>query len=176
MSDRTWKIVLVAIACVALGACSTSGRRWVDFGSTEKSAEEAAPLGGPSLDQRRDVMKRMYNDLVHFRTSLDDAEERGDRQSAIALGYFVDAYIGMHLDPLLDGEWQSRHPELWGMDADLRLAKADVLVHMRDRGRAEDVLEEIGTRYAGREDMLVHYPVGKQSTLGNAVKLLSESD
>lgn len=176
MNERTRKIVLVAIACAALGACSTAGKRWVDFGSTEKSAEEAGPLGGPSLDQRRDVMKRMYSDLVHFRTSLDDAEERGDRQSAIALGYFVDAYIGMHLDPLLAGEWQSRHPELWGMDADLRLAKADVLVHMNDRGRAEDVLEEIGTRYAGREDMLVHYPVGKQSTLRNAVKLLSESD
>ncbi|MGH9885176.1 MAG: hypothetical protein ACREBE_06590 [bacterium] len=174
MSERRFAIVLAVVACAALGACSTGGSRWVDFGSTEKSAEEAAPLGGASLDQRREVMTRMYNDLMHFRTSLDDAEERGDRQSAVALGYFVDAYIGMHLDPLLAGEWQSRHPELWGLDADLRLAKADVLVHMRDRGRAEDVLEEIGTRYAGREDMLVHYPVGKQSTLGNAVKILSE--
>ncbi len=176
MSVRTLRTWIVTIGCTALSACASSGYKPVEFGSTEKPAEEAAPLGGASLDQRRENMARMYRDLVHFRTSLDDAEERGDRTTTVALGYFVDAYIGMHLDPMLSGEWQSRHPELWGMDADLRLAKADVLVRMNERGRADDVIEEIGTRYAGRQDMLVHYPIGGQSPLGKALQLLRDGD
>jgi hypothetical protein len=176
MSSSTLRTILTALGCAALTACAPSSYKPIEFGSTEKPAEEASPLGGASLDQRRENMARMFKDLVHFRTSLDDAEQRGDRTTAVALGYFVDAYIGMHLDPMLAGEWQSRHPELWGMDADLRLAKAEVLVHMHQRGRANDVLDEIGTRYAGREDMLVHYPIGSQSPLGKAVILLRADD
>ena len=163
----------VASLCAALvSACAPSTYKPIEFGSTEKPAEEAGPIGGASLDQRRENMTRMYKDLVHFRTSLNDAEKRGDRTTTVALGYFIDAYIGMHLDPMLSGEWQSRHPELWGMDADLRLAKAEVLVHMHDRGRADEVLDELSTRYAGREDMLVHYPIGSQSPLGKAMALI----
>ncbi len=176
MTSRTLRAFLACVACASLAGCAIKTYKPIEFGSTEKPAEEASPLGGASLDQRRENMTRMYKDLVHFRTSLDDAEQRGDRTTAVALGYFVDAYIGMHLDPMLAGEWQSRHPELWGMDADLRLAKAEVLVHMHERGRANDVLDELGSRYAGREDMLVHYPIGSQSPLGKAVSLIRAGD
>lgn len=176
MTDRTIHLTLVTVVCTVLAACSNPGYGPRDFGSTEKPAEEASPTGGGTLDQRRENLARMYKDLVHFRTSLDDAEERGDRPTTIALGYFVDAYIGMHLDPMLAGEWQSRHPELWGMDADLRLSKADVLVRMNEGSRAEEVLVDLDTRYAGRQDMLVHYPVGSQNTLGKAVQLLREGN
>jgi hypothetical protein len=176
MSDRNPGALIVTVLCTALVACTAPGYGPTDFGSTEKPAEEASPTGGGTLDQRRENLTRMYKDLVHFRTSLDDAEERGDRPTAVALGYFVDAYIGMHLDPMLAGEWQSRHPELWGLDADLRLSKADVLVRMNERSRAEDVLAELDTRYAGREDMLVHYPVGSQTPLGKAIALLRDGN
>ena len=176
MSDSILRAWIAAVGCTVLAACASSGYRPAEFGSTEKPAEEASPLGGASLDLRRENMTRMYKDLVHFRRSLDDSEKRGDRTTTVALSYFVDAYIGMHLDPMLAGEWQSRHPELWGTDADLRLAKADVLLRMHERGRANDVLAELGTRYAGREDMLVHYPVGSESPLGKAVQLLRDSD
>jgi hypothetical protein len=170
---RAW---IAGVACFVLAACVSSANRPVDFGSTEKAAEETAPLGGASLDLRRENMARMYEDLMHFRTALDDAEQRGDRTTQVALHHFVDAYIGMHLDPMLAGEWQSRHPELWGVDADLRLAKAQVLARMRERARANAVLDEVGTRYAGREDMLVHYPPGNQSPLGKAVQLIRDGD
>ncbi len=176
MSDRTVRTTFVALACAAFAACATPGYGPADFGSTEKPAEEASPTGGGTLDQRRENLTRMYKDLVHFRTSLDDAEERGDRPTEIALGYFIDAYIGMHLDPMLAGEWQSRHPELWGLDADLRLSKADVLVRMNERSRAEEVLAEVDTRYAGRQDMLVHYPVGSQTPLGKAIQLIRDGN
>jgi hypothetical protein len=121
-------------------------------------------------------MERMHKDLVHFRKALDHARKRGDDAAEGQLAYFVGAYMNMHLDPLLGGEWQSRHPELFGLDADLRVAKADVLMRMRERGQANDVLDEVSERYAGREDMLVHYPIGGQSPLGKAVKLLRESN
>jgi hypothetical protein len=41
---------------------------------------------------------------------------------------------------------------------------------------APTTLDEIETRYAGREDMLVHYPIGGQSPLGKAVQLLRNGD
>ena len=48
---------------------------------------------------------------------------------------FLDAYMGLHLDPMLGSEWQSRHPELMGLDANLRLMKAVVLIQMRSPRR-----------------------------------------
>jgi hypothetical protein len=176
MSARTRAAWVVTVLCAALCACAKPGYGPGSFGSTEKAAEEAGPLGGPSLAQRRETMERMYKDLVHFRTAIEHSRQRGDREAASQLAYFVGSYINMHLDPLLAGEWQSRHPELFGLDADLRIAKADVFMRMRERSQANDVLDEVAKRYAGREDMLVHYPIGGQSPLGKAVKLLRESN
>lgn len=173
MSDSLLRLVLVVALAVTLG-CASKTYLAKDFGKAEKSAEETAPTGGPTLDQRRENMQRMYKDLVHFRTSLRDAEERGDRTTTNALALFIGSYMEMHLDPMLDGEWQSRHPELWGMDADLRLAKADVLIRMNETSRAKKTLDEIASRYKGRDDMLVHYPLGSESPLGKAIKLLRE--
>ena len=166
-----------AALCLAVAAALGCGSKTYlpkSFGTAEKSAEEAAPLGGPSLDPRRENMTRMYKDLVHFQTSLRDSQERGDRTTTNALAFFIGSYMNMHLDPLLDGEWQSRHPELWGLDADLRLAKADVLLRMKDNSRAGKTLDELASRYKGRDDMLVHYPLGSESPLGKAIKLLRE--
>ena len=176
MSERTRAAWVVTVLCAALCACSSGGGGPRNFGATEKSAEEAGPLGGPSLSQRRETMERMYRDLVHFRTAIDHADERGDDAAEGQLAYFVGAYVSMHLDPILEGEWQSRHPELFGLDADLRIAKADVFMRMNERARANDVLDEVSKRYAGRADMLVHYPVGRQTQLSKAVTLLRESD
>jgi hypothetical protein len=174
MSQSLRRLALCC-ALALLPGCASKTFLPHDFGKGEKSAEENAPTGGPSLDQRRENMTRMYKDLVHFRTSLRDAQQRGDRSTTNALGLFIDSYMNMHLDPLLDGEWQSRHPELWGLDADLRLAKADVLIRMNDTSRAKKTLDEVAARYKGRDDMLVHYPLGSESPLGKAIKLLRDS-
>jgi len=173
MSQSLRRLALCG-ALALLPGCASKTFLPHDFGKDEKSAEENAPTGGPTLDQRRENMTRMYKDLVHFRTSLRDAQQRGDRATTNALGLFIDSYMNMHLDPLLDGEWQSRHPELWGLDADLRLAKADVLIRMNDTSRAKKTLDEVAARYKGRDDMLVHYPLGSESPLGKAIKLLRE--
>ena len=99
MIERTLRAGLITVVCTAFSACASTGYKPVDFGTTEKTAEETAPLGGASLDHRRENMGRMYSDLMQFRTALDDAEQRGDRTTTVALSHFVDAYIGMHLDP-----------------------------------------------------------------------------
>ena len=171
--DSFTRLALVAALALAPG-CASKTYLAKDFGKAEKAAEEASPTGGSSLDQRRENMTRMYKDLGHFRTSLRDSQERGDRTTTNALGLFIGSYMEMHLDPLLDGEWQSRHAELWGLDADLRLAKADVLIRLNDKSRASKTLDEVAQRYKGREDMLVHYPMGSESSLGQALKLLRE--
>ena len=174
MTKSLLRLTLVAALAFAPG-CASKTYLPKDFGHAEKSAEEAAPLGGPSLDQRRENMTRMYKDLVHFQTSLRDSQQRGDRTTTNALAFFIGSYMNMHLDPLLDGEWQSRHPELWGLDADLRLAKADVLIRMHDTSRASKTIEELAARYKGRDDMLVHYPLGAESPLGKAIKQLRDA-
>ncbi|HTO52325.1 MAG TPA: hypothetical protein VMR50_02980 [Myxococcota bacterium] len=173
MTRSLVRLALCAALVATLG-CGSKTYLPKSFGQPEKSAEEAAPLGGPSLDQRRENMARMYRDLVNFQTSLRDSQERGDRTTTNALAFFIGSYMNMHLDPLLDGEWQSRHPELWGLDADLRLAKCDVLIRMKDTSKASKTLDEIAARYKGRDDMLVHYPLGSESPLGKALKLLRD--
>ena len=111
MTHSLVRLSLCGALVFALG-CGSKTYLPKSFGQPEKSAEEAAPLGGPSLDQRRENMARMYRDLVNFQTSLRDSQERGDRTTTNALAFFIGSYMNMHLDPLLDGEWQSRHPEL----------------------------------------------------------------
>ena len=69
---------------------------------------------------------------------------------------------------------QSRHPELMALDANLRLAKAEVLIQMRSPKRVQEVIEELQKRYAGREDMLVEFPIGKQGTLRDGLRRLGE--
>jgi hypothetical protein len=45
---------------------------------------------------------------------------------------------------------------------------------MKDTGRASKTLDEIVARYKGRDDMLVHYPLGSESPLGKAIQLLRD--
>ena len=164
--------VLIAIAGL-LGCASTPGipdDSWV-----ETAAEESAPLGGEALAMMKREMERAHRDMLHFRTTLGSLRERKDRSGSIQLSKFVDAYMGLHLGPLLRSEWQSRHPELMALDANLRLATAEVLIQLRDPRRAQQVLDEIATRFVGRESMLVEYPVGTQSTLGDALRSLREN-
>jgi hypothetical protein len=130
------------------------------------------PLGGTALLQRKRELARAHGDLTHFIATLESLRHRRDRNGAILFSRFIDAYMGTHLDPMLRGEWQSRHPELLGLDANLRVAKAQVFVALRDPRRVQVVLDDLAARYAGRESMLVEFPIGGQSTLAEALALL----
>ena len=138
------------------------------------AAEQSTPLGGAALAQRRQDMQRAHRDMLHFHTTLESLQERKDRNGLVLFSQFLDAYMGLHLDPLLASEWQSRHPELMALDANLRLVKAEVLIQMRSPQRVQQVIEELQERYAGREDMLVEFPIGKQGTLRDGIRKLGE--
>ena len=110
--------------------------------------------------------------MTHFDVTLESLRLRRDRSGQILFGQFLDTYMGTHLDPLLAHEWQSRHAEVAALDASLRLAKADVLIQMRETRRVQEVIDDLVTRYVGRENLLVEYPIGGQTTLNEALESL----
>ncbi len=163
----------LALALAALAACA-SPTTSDEFGWERTAAEKSAPSGGESLAQRKFELRRAQRDMVAFYETLDSMQSRRDYEGYTLFSGFLDAYMGIYLEPLLEREGQSSHPELMALDANLRLVKAQVLVQLRDTGRAEDAIEDLEQRYRGRENMLVDYPIGTQSTLGDALKLLRE--
>ena len=56
----------------------------------------------------------------------------------------------------------------------LRLIKAELLIAMRDPGRAEETLEELQQRYEGREGLFIEDPLGDSSTLGDAIERMRD--
>ncbi len=167
-------LTALALASLALGGCAPRRIAPADFAGATTAAEEAAPLGGAALHQRRELLARMYRDLVHLRASFVSLRDRGDGEATAQLSRFAGAYIFLHLDPLMRGEWQSQHPELGALDASLRLAEVDVLLGMGESSLARRVLDDAARRFAGREDMLVDWPVGAQSSLGEALERLRD--
>ena len=116
----------------------------------------------------------MHHDLVHMQATLDRLRYRSNRGSMLQVGRFIDAYMGLHVEPVLRPEWQSRHPELMELDANLRFVQADILARMRQTGRSEQRMDDIEERYEGRGEMLVDYPIGSRSTLNDALQMLRD--
>ena len=162
----------LALVASVLAGCASAPDPLRAFDGDETIEEQATPLGGAALAQRRREMERAYRDMVHQRTTLLDLRRREDRNGTMLFGSFLQAYLARHLAPLLRSEWQSRHPELMALDASLRLLEAEVLVELRDPSRVQRELDELARRYAGRESLLVDFPVGEQSALGAAIESL----
>ncbi len=167
--------VLALCAAVALTACANDGSMPVpdEFDVAPRASEESAPLGGEGLAQRKRELDRAQRDLEHFHATLQGLRHRNDHGSFQQFVGFLDTYLGRHVDPLLASQWQSGHPELMAFDANLRLVKAELLIHMREPGRAQRVVDELRERFQGRENMLVDFPVGERSTLEEAIQALS---
>jgi hypothetical protein len=166
---------LAALAALILGvACASSPELPPGFLDERTAVEENTPLGGESLAQRKLEMKRAYSDLVHFYVTLESLHQRRDRNGLILFSEFTETYMGEHLDPLLRNEWQSQHPEVMGIDANLRFVQAEVLMQMGDPGGVQRVIDEIERRFRGHENMLVDYPIGDQSPLGQALQILRD--
>ncbi len=171
---RELRVWLASAACGVLFACAAHTEFQDVLVLEPTAAEQSTPLGGPALALRKQEMKRAHRDMLHFHTTLESLQQRRDRNGLILFSQFLDAYMGMHLDSLLQSEWQSRHPELMALDANLRLAQAEVLIQMRSPQRVQQVIDEIEKRYAGRGDMLVEFPIGKQGTLRDGLRRLSD--
>lgn len=164
--------LLLLLASLALGAAGCVSNAPPDH--LVPQAKASAPQAGEALGERKRDLQRAHRDVTHFQATLASLHHRRDRNGLVQFSQFLDAYLGVHLEPLLAGEWQSRHPELAALDANVRFAEAELLVQLQLHGRAEDTMDEIARRFRGREDMLVAYPKGKQTPLGPALEQLRE--
>lgn len=171
---RAAALSLLAGLALVTSACVSADKPPDRIVPEAKAAESSQPLAGEALRERKRELQRAHKDITHFQETLASLKYRKERNGLVQFSHFLDSYLGEHLHPLLEGEWQSRHPELAALDANVRIAEAELLLHLQDRGRAEDAMDEIQKRFAGREDMLVAYPVGKQTPLGKALKELRE--
>ena len=94
---------------------------------------------------------------------------RRDESGMIVFDEFADAYVTKTVLPLLEPEWQSRHPEVALLDVNARFAVASLWVIIGSTRSANRMLDEIDRRYKGRGEMLVGYPIGGETTLGEAL-------
>ena len=138
------------------------------------AAEEEAPLGGEALQRRRMDLDRAWRDMKHFDETMQSLVDRKDNRSVALLDGYLAQYMGQHLDPLLRPRWQSAHPEVMAIDANLRFMKAQILSEMRYPRRVQQVIDDIQFRFEGRESMLIEYPVGEQRSLGEALQMLRD--
>ncbi len=158
------------LAAQLLG-CATG--RDMNFGAAMDAAvEEEAPLGGEALTRRRLDLSRAWRDLLHFDQTMQSLVDRRDSRSVALLDDFLAQYMREHLDPLLRPQWQSAHPEVMALDANLRFMKAQILADMRYPRRVQQSIDDIEIRFRGREGMLIEYPVGEQRALGEALEIL----
>ena len=171
---RAGAAFLLLGACALAQGCITDERvadQWV----AERSAKEAsAPLGGEALVQRKLDLDRSYRNLGHFLTTLDGLSRRKDRDGIVMFAEFVDFYVTKNVVPLLEPEWQSRHPEVSGLDVNARFAVAAIWSKIGSDSSADRMLDEIERRDEGRGDMLVGYPFGTETTLATALQHLRE--
>ena len=166
-----------ALACalgLALACASGPKSRYDEFAPDATMAEESSPLGGEALVQKKVEMQRGLRDLMHMHRTVASLSARRDRTGFTNFAGFLEAYLGTHIDPMLRGEWQSRHPELMALDANLRLMKAEVYIVMRDTSRVQETIDDILARYTGRENMLVQFPGGEQGTLLEGLQKLQQ--
>ena len=168
-------IGLVAPLFLALslaGCASNDGPEGTD--AEQQEALEETSLNGEALAQRRTDLMRAWRDLVHLDQTMQTLTDRGDSPSIVLLDNFIAEYMSKHLDPLLRPEWQSSHPEVMALDANLRFMKAQLLSNMRYPRKVQESIDDIEDRFEGRESMLVEYPVGEQRALGEALEILRD--
>ena len=158
---------------LALGGCAAKeGPNEAEV--AQRAALEETALNGEALSQRRTDLMRAWRDLVRLDTTMQTLSARGDSRSIVLLDNFIAEYMAKHLDPLLHPRWQSAHPEVMALDANLRFMKAQLLSNMRYPRKVQDSIDDIEKRFEGRESMLVEYPVGEQRSLGDALELLRD--
>ena len=173
-TNRTLALRALAFAAIVpFLACAGSGDP--DFESMESAnAVEEAPLGGEALAQRRMDLDRAWRDLMHFEATMESMVDRRDGRSVALLDGFLDEYMGTHLAALLRPRWQSSHPEVMALNANLRVLQAELFAQMRYTRRVQDSIDDIEDRFLGRENMLVEYPRGEQRPLGEALQMLRD--
>jgi hypothetical protein len=166
-------LLLASCGSLSLGCVTESSRADALMRSTS-AARASAPLGGEALAQRKTELARTFRDLSHMNTTLESLRWRDDRESGLLFGDFVELHLEKQVFPVLEGEWQSRHPEVAALDADVRLAVAELWMRTGSGSRTDRMRDDSEDRFEGRSEMLVSYPLGSQGTLRDAVAHLRD--
>jgi hypothetical protein len=174
MSSRIGAAFAIAACALVSAGCMSDERIADDWMAKASKGEASAPLGGEALSQRKLDLDRTYRDLGHFLTTIDGLHRRNDRAGLVQFTEFADFYVAKHVIPMLEPEWQSRHPEVSTLDANARFAVAALWAKIGASYSSERMLDEIEKRYKGRGEMIVGYPIGSESTLRDAVKRMRE--
>jgi hypothetical protein len=176
--DRLILLGAALLMVTFLGGCAIGGIGIFDGMAQDEAVDTGEdpdlPLGGEALAHRKLDMGRAMRDMRHFHATLRSLIQRSDDRGYAVFDEFLAKYMGTHLDPMLRPNWQSSHPELMVMDANLRFMEAEMLAMMRYPRRVQDAIDEIEDRYEGRETMLIDYPIGDQTTLAEALQYLRE--
>lgn len=167
-------VAWLAIVFLAAQLIGCAGGMGPDEALLLAEAEDEAPLGGEALAQRRMDLERAWRDLKHFDTTMQSLVDRRDSRSVALLDGYLSQYLSQHLDPMLRPAWQSTHPEVMALDANLRFMKAQTLADMRYTRKVQESIDDIELRFLGREMMLVEYPAGEQRPLGEALDMLAD--
>jgi len=173
MARKVRALLFAGAAALALG-CANDERIADDWVANANKHEANAPLGGEALSQRRLDLERSYRDLGHFIVTIDGLHRRGDKSGLVMFSEFAGFYVSKHVIPMLEPEWQSRHPEIAQRDANARLAVASLWAKLGATSSASRMLDDIDRRFKGRGEMVVGYPIGSESTLRDAVKRLRD--
>jgi hypothetical protein len=171
--NRNVPIRLLALCLLAVFATAcVSDPRSSYSDSAHLAIEDIGPVGGEALSQRKIELQRSLRDMRSFRDTIVSMQDRDDDRGVENFRYFMDRYMATHLDPLLKPVWQSSHPELILVDANLRFIQAEVLIELGYRSWSGDAIDQITHRYDGRGNMLIDYPTGTQTTLREALTVL----
>lgn len=162
----------LALALLAgLGGCASMDPVPLEEAALARSTK---PLGGQTLAEKHREMERTRDDLSRHLKTLDAMRLRGDSNGIVLFEEFIDQYMNEHVDPLLARDWTSHHPELAGLDAGIRLVSIELLSKLRMPNRASAMIDDVKLRYRGREDVMVEYPVGKRSSLTDALEMVED--
>jgi succinate dehydrogenase flavin-adding protein (antitoxin of CptAB toxin-antitoxin module) len=163
---RSIALVLAAVFAVSTGVgCAT-------VGDEARLREEAIQHSEQRLFQRQRELERARGDLVHFQTTRRHMTDHYSRWGLRGYDRILARFVDERVDPLLANEWQSSHPELARLDADLRLLRVEAQIDMRSRWAARRSLRDIARRYKGQEQMLVSHRPGQRITLAEGLAIL----
>lgn len=158
-----------AILALALGGGCATGEY---YESRPAVIESRSHADGQVLAQRKLKMRRAQQDLVHVRATLQNLRRHRDAAGLDRLAPFVRTYLDDYVSELLSRESGAWHPELVPLDANLHFAAAAVRMELGDRLELERLIGQIEQRFEDSQSLLVEYPIGEQSTLGQALEAL----
>lgn len=129
-------------------------------------------LSGEALSQRKYSMRRIRRDLGSFRQTLEQLDRHGKVTGIDRFEQFVRPFIEMRVDPLIDVNDPTSHPELRPFRAELLLSKAVLMHAMEDPREVKRTIGRLEKEFASMTSMLVLYPTGEAVTLEQSIALL----